>query len=89
MIHTIPYNKKTGLEYRGANVPALAGRGFRSLEWGTFLQWQELGYKILKGSKGSHIRTFIETTKTENGRAVVSLAPRSYVVFNREQVTAV
>ena len=82
-----PYNKTTGLEYQGYNINFLVMAGFKSPEWATFLQWKKAGYKVKKGSKGTHARTFVtvdKKKKTDSG-----IAPRHFVLFNTEQVELV
>ena len=76
------YNYLTKREYEGKNQMTLAMAGFNSKEWATYLQWQEAGFKIKKGSKGQPImaicRTDDETDET--------VGIKFYRVFNIEQV---
>ena len=55
----IPTNIKTKKYYKGGNACNLGYATFvnkwQCNEWGTFKQWNDLGYKIKKGSKGNHV----------------------------------
>lgn len=85
-----PYNPISGTVYQGKNIPSLLSSGYESKEWATFIQWKKEGYKVKKGSKASYILTFAEVEKkTKNGKVTTGHAPRSYAVFNREQVTKI
>ena len=79
-----PVNVKTKAIYAGKNAAMLALAGFDSNLWGTFLQWQELGYKIKKGAKSSKIFKVVEYEK--NDQEKTDRAVRTYSVFNEEQV---
>ena len=79
-----PTNAKTNVEYQGKNAAELILAGFNSNLWATYLQWQELGYKVKKGSKSHKILKVVEYEKRDDdksGRAI-----RTYSVFNKEQV---
>lgn len=80
-------NKFTGIEYQGYNQAflSLESREGYSKEWATFLQWAEHGYKVLKGSRGVHCRTFVENTKAKKGDTNTKV-PRFFVLFNEAQV---
>ena len=82
--NTANYNKFTGMEYQGYNQVFLALTEFKAPEWATFLQWKKNGYKVLKGSKGTGIRTFVAVDKKSKSDS--GYAPRHYTVFNIEQV---
>ena len=71
----MPYNPISGTIYQGMNIGALLAAN-SCPEWATFLQWKGDGYRVKKGSKGTGIRTFAETThkntvtgKIESGMA--------------------
>jgi len=55
----MPVNIKTKKNYRGGNLFNLNMQvkinGWKCNQWGTFKQWNDLGYKIKKGSKGSQV----------------------------------
>ena len=57
--HGLPQNVKTKKHYRGGNLFFLNVmvhiNNWKCNEWGTFKQWNSLGYKIKKGSKGMHV----------------------------------
>jgi antirestriction protein ArdC len=52
-----PVNALTGKPYRGANVVALWATaetfGYKSAQWATYNQWQELGAQVRKGERAS------------------------------------
>ena len=79
-----PTNAKTDVEYKGKNAAELALAGFSSNLWATYLQWQELGYKVKKGSKSHKILKVVEYEKGDDNKS--SRAVRAYSVFNKEQV---
>ncbi len=80
-------NHKTKSEYAGANADSLAhaqrANGYTSNEWLTFLQANELGLKVKKGSKSIRCIKVIECvdTKKNNERKAI----RMFSVFNVEQ----
>ena len=70
-----------GIYYGGKNVPMLIAaaleKGYKSQQWGTYLQCQTHGLQVRKGERGTSI-TF---AKYDEGETVY----RSYRVFNVEQ----
>lgn len=76
-----PKNYLTGREYTGENslVLTLAGAGYESSEWLTYLQAQECGGSVKKGEKGVRIVKVLEDEDTKNKSV------RFYTVFNSEQ----
>ena len=89
-MNTIPYNKVTGVEYKGRNIAILLSRGYESQEWATYLQWNEKGYAVKKGEKGTSCLTFgttgkIDTKKDNNTGSKESYA-KAFTVFNIAQV---
>jgi len=84
------HNPLSGTVYEGGNQRELAHSGYKSPEWATFLQWRDAGYKIIKGSKGTCLRTFVRYSKVAkvNGKNKEDTghAPRYFTVFNRGQV---
>lgn len=86
-------NHVSGKAYRGINRLLLGmasmANGFASPVWASYKQWQEAGYQVAKGSKGTHIVFFkpmpgkvdAETGKTDGGYCVI----RGYTVFNATQ----
>jgi antirestriction protein ArdC len=78
--------------YRGINRLLLGlssmTQGFSSPVWASYKQWQEAGYQVQKGSKGTHIVFFKpiaekvnDAGETEGGYCVI----RGYTVFNATQ----
>ena len=76
-------NAITRKEYRGNNQALLAQSPYQCGEWATFLQWRDSGLQVKKGEKGTHIIKIIEVI---NLRGETEKRPRTYVIFNREQV---
>lgn len=76
-------NYLTGQEYKGANDATLTGAafnaGYKSNEWLTYLQAQEMGGTVKKGSKGVRIIKVIEDKEKHD------IGVRYYTVFNVEQ----
>ena len=81
------HNPLTGTIYQGYNQMFLALAPFKSPEWATFLQWKQAGYKVIKGSKATGARTFVEVSKRKKSDS--GIAPRYFNLFNREQVTKI
>ena len=82
----VPHNPITGTIYQGMNATALAAAS-DCKEWATFIQWKAAGYSVKKGEHGQKIHAFPEVERRdENGGVHKGRAPRSYTVFNREQV---
>ena len=101
--HGLPQNVKTKKHYRGGNLFFLNVmvhiNNWKCNEWGTFKQWNSLGYKIKKGSKGMHVyywelREKKESWLTDEERAKYLrtkelpkyLSQRDATVFNGEQI---
>lgn len=79
-------NAITRKEYNGQNQTALSMSPYQCAEWATFLQWRGLGFSVMKGQKGTRIIKLVTYTD-KNGKE--QHAPRTYTVFNREQVEAI
>ena len=86
------YNIVTGKVYEGKNQVDLTitakKRGFKSNEWGTFLQWKDAGRWIIAKEHGVSIfrgyETFDEVDK--NGKLKTESRPLGFkTVFNKEQ----
>lgn len=94
----IPYNKFTGIRYVGLNTLILylqsLKHGWKSQIHGTAKNWNDAGYKIKKGAKGTHIvfSKWVEKESkeltTNDGEPLIDSywCMRNYVVFNAEQV---
>lgn len=81
-------NYLTKNAYQGKNQDELSAvaraNGFTSNAWVTFLQARELGLKIKKGSKASHVfRGFREVVNKQNKRETVPMGWAN--VFNLDQ----
>lgn len=78
--------------YRGSNTffAAISAykNGFVSNEWGTYKQWQDMGYQVKKGSKGTDIVFFdkikIEDKDTQEEKMIPML--KGFSVFNADQI---
>lgn len=91
-----PRNAITGTAYRGVNVLALWAqamvKGYSSQLWGTYKQWQELGWQVRKGEKATTVvyfrQTPIEGEDVETGEHVTDyrLLARAFFVFNAGQI---
>lgn len=85
-----PYNAKTQMEYGGVNIFRLALEGRSVAVWGTFNQWNALGYKVKKGSKGTAIYTPPLFSKIKdpntNETSRMERPPMAVYVFNGEDV---
>lgn len=97
-----PYNAITGNLYQGeSNIVALTDKAIdlktQDPRWLTFLQAQEHGYKVKKGSKGTRIcyasKAEIKATETPGGEVEISKRPRRifkyFIVFNASQVEGI
>ena len=80
-------------EYTGINFLNLgfitAMSGYKSPVFATFKQWKSLGATVNKGSKGTHV-LFYTTLKIKDkvtGEDKMIPFPKTYVVFNADQVT--
>ena len=80
-------------EYTGINFLNLgfitAMSGYKSPVFATFNQWKSLGATVNKGSKGTHV-LFYTTLKIKakvTGEDKTIPFPKTYVVFNADQVT--
>lgn len=100
----MPRNALTMKPYRGVNVLALWLKtikcGYSSSEWMTFKQASQLGGKVKKGERGTHICFWkklgtadaandtpeVETTEDEVSTKRSRMMLKTYVVFNRSQV---
>ena len=99
----IPTNIKTKKYYKGGNACNLGYATFvnkwQCNEWGTFKQWNDLGYKIKKGSKGNHVyywelrdKKVSWLTEGEKAKYLATkklptyLLQRFATVFNGEQI---
>ena len=84
-------NIKTGFPYMMGNKDNLdydfRMKNYKSRIWGTFLQFNELGYKVRKGEKSSEIShpVRIKVLK-KNGEETIKSPPKFFRVFNLEQV---
>ena len=84
-------NIKTGFPYMMGNEDNLdydfRMKNYKSRIWGTFLQFNELGYRVRKGEKASVIShpVRIKVLK-KNGEETIKNPPKFFRVFNLEQV---
>lgn len=92
-----PYrNAKTGAAYKGINQLLLAMSGYDDPRFLTLKQANDLGCKVKKGERGSHIVKMVEVARKlaqESDTSEVlavddrkALVMKSYVVFNARQI---
>ena len=91
MEEDLPVNIKTGFTYLGENKVELCNarddKNFISNIWGTYLQYNELGYRVRKGEKSSIISHPVKiTVLKKNGEETIKSPPKFFRVFNLEQV---
>jgi antirestriction protein ArdC len=86
------YNKISGKIYEGRNQAELSTKkkieGFKSDAWLTFLQANESGLRIKKGSKGVHVFKGFGTfdIKSKDGKYKTESRPLGFhTVFNMDQ----
>lgn len=96
-------NGKTLKEYQGVNALALSLNGFTDSRYFTFLQAQEKGYKVKKGSKGNTVIKFSYwdrltkqpisfkeyQEKVNDPTQDVTMFTKFYTVFNAEQLEGI
>jgi antirestriction protein ArdC len=99
----LPTNVVSENTYSGVNVLLLMlvgqARGYQSKWWGTFIQWQALGFQVMKrpdnvpagqyGVRAILFKPVTKTTKDANGNEEEAkfFLLREFVLFNAEQVT--
>lgn len=88
----IPSNLVTGRLYSGGNILLLwltaSQRGFDNLQFATYAQINEIGGKVRKGEKATHVIFTKHTRKQdeETGEEKASTLVKSYPVFNLSQI---
>jgi len=79
----VQYNAVSGLEYQGGNQATLIDvkgtYGYSSDQWVTFLQAKDLGLKVKKGERGTHLATYGKDDITGNTWV------KGFTVFNLDQ----
>lgn len=89
----LPFNLKTGVAYKGANVISLLCSPYASNGWCTYKQALELGYQVRKGEKSSPIVFWSFPDKKKAGESSESKSAfafaKQYNVFNIEQLDGV
>ena len=91
MEEDLPVNIKTGLSYINGNEENLNNdcriKNYKSHIWGTYLQYNELGYRVRKGEKSSEIsHPVVIKVIDKNGKEKIKTPPKFFKVFNLEQV---
>lgn len=79
-------NFVTGNAYSGKNYIELSAAPFESNKWATYIQWQQAGFQVQKGSKGYGVQA-VKTAVDDDGTKKSMV--KWYRVFNEEQVQAV
>jgi len=72
-------NNFTKQEYQGKNAIVTGMANYKDNLWAGFVQWQNNGYRVLRGSKGTSIQ--IVFTKKNGDKGITYKS-----VFNIEQV---
>ena len=85
---TLPTNAKTGNAYSGGNIFELLETGYTDQVWATYRQWQELGFQVQKGEKGTRLIKMVTVInkKAKDDEAKKKSVPRGFTVFNIAQV---
>ena len=87
----LPVNVVSGRPYGGVNVFALLASNKTSPVWGTFVQWQSLGYKVTGGKgcgRAVYSPSFTKKDEQEDGTVIEWQRPaKAYYVFNGDDVT--
>lgn len=83
-------NAKTGTIYTGGNEETLLivenEMGYKHNTWATYKQWQELGFQVKKGEKGTRLKFFSNDQKNEQGEVKKKGGLKFFSVFNIAQV---
>lgn len=86
-------NIVTKKEYQGHNIDRLHmvayAMGYNSDEWGTFLQYKNLGYKVKKGEKGVQLNKYGKKEIVKDKKSIEQSYRKTFTVFNKEQVEKV
>ena len=91
----LPRNIASGKAYRGVNVLSLWTAEAPSTWWGTYQQWQAIGWQVRKGEKSSTVVYYQPATKRKAKDAAPDAEPdtfllmKYYSVFHLGQVDAI
>ena len=86
------HNVVSGKPYQGTNIFMTAisayKNEFKSNQWATYKQWEKLGAKVSKGSKGTDIVFFDKVVITDKVTEEQAMIPvlKGFSVFNADQV---
>ena len=86
------HNVVSGKPYQGTNIFMTAisayKNEFKSNQWATYKQWEKLGAKVSKGSKGTDIVFFDKVMITDKVTEEQAMVPvlKGFSVFNADQV---
>ncbi len=88
----MPKNTQSHKHYNGINILLLwcssFAQDFTSHEWGSFRQWKQQNESIRKGEKGTMVVYYDMMEKEEAGEIRKIPFLKSYVVFNRCQLSS-
>lgn len=94
-MQNLPHNAATGRRYNGGNALSLAfisaKNGWDDPRWCTLKQANEKGWRIQKGSKGTHV-SYFEITEKENEETKEiekTVVAKQFVVFNAAQINGI
>ena len=87
-IRGIPFNPVTKKHYNGINVLTLSLNCFKTNEYASYKQWQQLKAQVKKGEHGNFIVFYkpLEIDNAETGEKDVIPLLRYSMVFNADQV---
>lgn len=92
--NSFPINAATNKLYNGMNMLGLlvsaTENGFTCSQWGTFLQWKQLGAHVKAGETGTQILVYQQRDNDEvdaNGNPTKRTFLRYATVFNADQVS--
>ncbi len=86
----LPINAKTQKAYQGGNIAELLNTEYEEQIWATYRQWQELGYQVQKGERGTYLKKIVQVEKKKkNGEKIKKNVPRGFCVFNIAQVAEI
>ena len=80
----LPTNYTTEKQYTGKNIAILLDTPFEERSWATYRQWQNAGFQVQKGQKGTRLNKIVEVVDKKTGET--KKVPRGFTVFNIQQV---
>ena len=85
----VPTNAKTGNAYTSGNIFKLLETGYTDQVWATYRQWQELGYQVQKGEKGTRLIKMVtvinKKAKDDEAKKRVCLEDSQYLTSHKSK----